>query len=549
MPVCNKTTVIDMPSHQPDDLLLLIRCPSCGQRFKVGEDLREKTVECGGCEHRFRINDEVIVRGKKFYPGERNNSGLNRFQRVPLSIAPAAMGQQPTMRYGETPDPALLEPASPLRILAGMVGVAGIILMALLLMFGASRGGVLDGMALENRLVMGGFASIMGIALLIYANPKARLKAVSVGLLLSAGLLTVPFVFTVGSKTVGDREDTLAGLTVPKPPVDEAPKSDPAATLKARVGTDPLVKEIKRLEAEGSKKHAMGLWLRGLSEMNRFLVRDYVFRVTGADPSSHFYPRDGGDFLMVVIGPKQSLEEMADVTSALGHTEKIYPELSVIEVRVNNENFTEGPLEKLSKKDDPAFYDLNKRELECIDLERVKRAVQRLAEAEPKIYRSDISRKLISLLKEEGIDFKGNICRALASWSETPGPAGDVAVQEVQQLMEKKAVVPPEMIALIVKEKNTAVIPYLDQLWFKDATTWESLYGELGRAIEATVIQRFPNTEGPVRYSAVRLLGKVGGSDSLAVLGTVSAGANPELKVLLEQAQKSIHERLARQDP
>jgi len=534
-----------MPSHPPDDVLLLIRCPSCGQRFKVGEELRDKTVECGGCEHRFRISGEVILRGPRIYPGERHDPALNRFQRVPLAIAAAAMGQKPSVRYGEAPDPVLLEPTSPLRILAGLVGVAGMLLMALLLMFGASSGGALDGMALENRLVMGGFAALVGTALLIYANPRARIKALSAGLLLTAGVITIPFVFTVGSKTV-EREDSLARLTAMKPPVAEIPKSDPNAVLRARVGTDPLVKEIKRLETEGSDKHAVGLWLRGLSEMNRFLVRDYIFRVTGADPTSHFYPRDGGDFLMVVVGPKQSLEEMADVTAALGHTEKIYPELSVIEVRVNNENFTEGPIEKLTKKEDPAFYDLNKRELECIDIERVKRAVQRLAEAEPKIYRNDITRKLTSLLKEDGIDFKGNICRALSSWSEFPGPAGNAALEAVQQLMEKQAVVPREMVALIVKERNIAVIPYLDQLWFNDATAWETLYGDLGQPIEATVIQRFPKTEGPVRYSAVRLLGKVGGRDSLAVLENVTTGLNPELKVLLEQAQKAVHERLAR---
>ena len=101
-----------MPSSSPDDSLLLIRCPSCGQRFKVGEDLRERTVECGGCEHRFRINDEVIVRGRKFYPSERKNPGLNRFHRIPLPGGESMIGVQP-VRYGNMPDPAVLEPASP----------------------------------------------------------------------------------------------------------------------------------------------------------------------------------------------------------------------------------------------------------------------------------------------------------------------------------------------------------------------------------------------------------------------------------------------------
>ena len=533
-----------MPPDSPDDLLLLIRCPSCGQRFKVGEDLRDKMVECGGCDFRFRINDEVIVRGRRFYPGERSAPALSRFQRVPLAFTPLAKEYE-AMRYAKAPDSSILEPTSPLHILAGIIGTSGMLMMALLLIFGANLGGSLDGMTIENRLVMAGFASFMGIVFLIYANPKARLKALGIALLMSCGLMGIPFVFTAGSK-IQDARIEPASTPVPPLATQESIKDDANTVLRNRIGTDPLDKEIKRLESEGSQKRVIGLWLRGLSDMNRFLVRDYIFRVTGADPSSHFYPRNGGDFLMVVSGPKQNLEEMTAVITPLGIPEKIYPELSVIEIRVNNENFTEGPLKKLTEKDDPAFYELNKRELESIDLERVRRAVQRLAEAPPKIYRVDISRKLISLLQEDGIDFKGNICHALSTWSDETGPASDAALLAVKRLVDKDTVVPQDMIALIVKERNLAVIPILDQLWSKDATTWESLFGDLGPSIEATVIQRFPTTEGPVRYSAVRLLGRVGGAASVPVLSGASLGANPELKVLLEQAQKAIHERVAR---
>lgn len=541
---CRETPFTYMSPDSSDDLLLLIRCPSCGQRFKVEEDLRDKMVECGGCDVRFRINDDVIVRGRRFYPGERSTPALSRFQRVPLAFTPLAKEYQ-AMRYAKAPDASILEPASPLQILAGIIGISGMIMIALLLIFGANLGGSLDGMSMENRLVMAGFASFMGIVFLIYANPKARLKALGIGLLLSSGLLVIPFVFTAGS-TIQEARVEPTSTPVPPLPTLESMKEDANTVLRNRIGTDPLDKEIKRLEAEGSPKHAIGLWLRGLSDMNRFLVRDYIFRVTGADPSSHFYPRDGGDFLMVVTGPKQKLDELTDVISPLGILEKIYPELSVIEIRVNNENFTEGSIKKLTEKDDPAYYELNKRELESVDLERVRRAVQRLAESPPKVYRVDITRKLISLLKEDGIDFKGNICHALSIWSDQPGPAGEAALLAVKKLMDKEALVPQEMIALIVKEKNLEVIPVLDQLWSKDPTTWESLFADLGPAIEASVIDRFPKTDGPARYSAVRLLGRVGGAASVPVLSGASLGANPELKVLLEQAQKAIHERLTR---
>ena len=534
-----------MSIPNPDDLLLLIRCPSCGQRFKVGDDLRERTVECGGCEHRFRINDDVIVRGRKFYPGERDGHALNRFQRVPLPSGEPLAGMQP-IRYSSMPEPAVLEPASPQRTIAGGIGVAGMIVMALLLMFGASRGGMLDGMVLTDRLLMAGFASLLGVVMLIYGNPKARLKALGVGLVLSSCVLAVPFFFKVGSvpleqRTVRSPRSPAASTEV-KPL--ESKEDSTILALRNKISTGPLVAEIDKLAKAGGGKRAMGLWLRDLSESNKNLVKEYILRATGADPTSHPYPRDGGDYLLVVTGVTHSIQELAQLASVLGKTEKIYPEISVIEVRVNNDIFVEGSIEKLSKKDDPAFYDLNKRELESIDLQRVKRAVQRLAEAEPTLYRTDITRKLIALLGEDEVDFKGNICTALAVWSEQPGAASEAALVLVNKLLAKNSQIPPAVVALIVREKNAAVIPILNELWFKSPMAWESLYGDLGQPIEATVIQRFAETKGTIRYSAVRLLGRVGGADSLPVLAATATDADAELKVLVEQAQKSIRSRL-----
>ena len=113
----------------------------------------------------------------------------------------------------------------------------------------------------------------------------------------------------------------------------------------------------------------------------------------------------------------------------------------------------------------------------------------------------------------------------------------------LKKLVAKTSQIPPAVVALIVKEKNTAVIPILDELWFKSPMTWEALYGDLGQAIEATVIRRFSETKGISRHSAVRILGRVGGADSLPVLAATAIDADPELKVLVEQAQKSIRTR------
>ncbi|MEY3894516.1 MAG: hypothetical protein RLZZ214_35, partial [Verrucomicrobiota bacterium] len=406
-----------------------------------------------------------------------------------------------------------------------------------------------DGMTLMNRLVMAGFVGLLGLVMLVYANPRARLKALAVGLVLGGALLTVPYFFQAGSVPLPNRvETTPRDIMAPENGENrqEVVEDSSVSALRTRIGTGPLAAEIQKLAKDGSSKQALGIWLRSLSDSHRFLVRDYLLRLTGADASSHFYPRSGGDYLLVLSGVGCSLQELAEMTKALGTVENLYPEVSVVEVRVRNDIFIEGSIEKLSRKDDPAFYDLNKRELESIDLERVKRAVQRLAEAEPKIYRSDISRKLIALLGDDAVDFKGNICGALAVWSEEPGAASEAALKVLKKLAAEGKPVQPEIVALMVKEKNTAVIPILDELWFKNPIQWESLYGDLGAAVEPVVIRRFSEAKGTIRYSAVRILGRVGGPDSLPILAEAVAEADSELKVLLDQAQKSIRARLDR---
>lgn len=534
-----------MSNFNPDSSLLLIRCPSCGQRFKVGEDFRGRSVECGGCEHRFRIQDEVIVRGRKFYPGERSNPALNRFQRVPLPGGEALIGVQP-VRYSNMPDPAVLEPASPQRIMAGGIGVAGMVVMALLLMFGTGHGGILDGMMLPNRLLMAGFAGVLGIILLVYANPRARAKALVVGLILSAGVVAVPFFFTAGSAPLPHTANGAGNGSQPGERDRDAAKARALEALRGQISTGPLEAEIERLAKSGSHKRAVGVWLRNLTESHKNMVRDHMLRVTGADPGSHSYPRDGGNYLLVLTGVSQSLEEVAELAAALGEVKNLHPEISVVEVEVNNAIFVEEPLDKLVNKEDPGFYDLNKRELESVDLARVRRAVQRLAGAEPKIYRTDITRKLIALLGEDSVEFKGDICKALAVWSERPDVAAEAAMAALKKLMEKHAAVPQELVSLIVQTKNPAVVPILDELWLASPSTWEHLYAAMGPLAEAAVIKGFPKLEGTIRYSAVRILGRVGGADSLPVLAAAGVDANPEMKVLIEQARKSISDRTER---
>ena len=38
-----------------------IQCPACQRQFQVSEELKGRTVECGGCEKRFVVDEDAIL--------------------------------------------------------------------------------------------------------------------------------------------------------------------------------------------------------------------------------------------------------------------------------------------------------------------------------------------------------------------------------------------------------------------------------------------------------------------------------------------------------
>ncbi len=524
----------------PDTKQLNIRCPSCRQRFEVDENLMDRMVECGGCDTRFRINDDVIVRTKKFYPGEGKDPKLNRFQRVPLSGAETPDGFQ-TAHYAEFKHPEQLGPASPQRVIAGVLGVALMIFTAFLFLFSTRPGGILGGTTLENRLVIAGFVCVVGLAMLIYANPRARLKAGFFGLLLAAGVISIPFFHKAGPRLAD------GGATSPskdlESPIPATEIIDPTLALRERFATKPLENEQQRMETLGAAKNAYGVYLTGLVQRNIYTARDFLIRDTGAGPSSHPYPRDDGNYLMVLTEVSMSFEEVATAAGKLGQNQEVFPELGLVVVRVNNDQFLATASDKLNDESDPAFYDLNRSELESIDLDRVKRAVDRLADAEPSIYRTDISRRFVELMSKRGVTFHEALARALLTWAEGPGPAGEATHAVVRRYIAEGLPVPESLVVLIVKEQTTGAIPEIKTLWIQSPSLWEKHFKAFGPAIEPYVIEQVVAAEAPLRRSALELLGEIGTKKSLPLIRKATSDPDPEVRTLATRAISSIESR------
>jgi len=313
------------------------------------------------------------------------------------------------------------------------------------------------------------------------------------------------------------------------------------------IGLAPLEKEKARLAGLGKASSVIGLWLRNLPASNSYLIKEYVIRVTGADKmNSALFPRDSGDFLMVLSDVKVSLSEAARLVAPFGQVEAVHQEIGVVQIHVDNEKFVAGAEDKLINSKDPAFYELNKRELESIDLLRIERAVQRLGAAEPKVYRPDVTRRLISLLNQDGVTFYPELCRALMVWSEVPEEVGPEALKTLERLDSEAKVIPLELVQLLAKNKVTQAIPIIHRLWLHDATHWESTYAEMGPSIEPALLAEYPDTEGFIRYSATRLLGQVGTPAAIPQLDAAKKGANRELQILIDNSIQRIKERAAR---
>lgn len=521
-----------MDDPHGDTEKLSIRCPGCGQRFKVGMELRDRMVECGTCEHRFRVNDEVVVRTKKFYPGERRPTSLDTFSRVPKTVASAKANFQ-TVQYSNEPALPPVEAGSPLRLVLGFSAVAIALLIALLLIFGGSAGGVLYGTSQSKRLMLAGFSAVVTGALMIAANPRARRRAVVGALATAAGLLSLPFFFTDGTATAGP---VVTGDEPLKPRVREvSPAETELEELKRQLTYDPMERALE------SDPHAVGLWLKGLRDYHRLQVRDYIIRNSGADPSSHLYPRSG-DYLMVVTGVNEDLSELGRLCERFGEVKRTIDPLRVIEVVVNNASFQEGPLEKLTDPANPAFYELNRRELESIDLERARLAVTRLAPAEPKLYRKDIARRMGELLREADEPLQEEIGKALPKWSE-PGDGSEDFARPVVEKASEHGDAPESLVAFLVLRQDKATIPHLDRLWAFEPNKWEEFYGRFGTAIEEPLLVRFKETTITQRMSAVRLLGKTGTARAVPVLEAALPDANPELRLLIERSLEAIRGR------
>lgn len=530
-----------MDNWNLDDGLLSIRCPECNQRFKLDTKLLGKMVECGSCDHRFRVDGDILAREKKIYPGEHKDPTLEQFSRVPLraDVMPDFEKAPP---IDENARSTFIPVSSPMRIVLGLSAGISAALVAVILIFGGAPNGILDGATTENRLIFAGFMSVILSAMLIAATPVKKYRAVLGGILITGMLMTLPFYFKEGVPK-GRPGDATINADISSLRSDE---DDRFKDIKEEMGYGRLAQALEKYRdiGEADGKTVVGIWLRNMHQYNKKQIFDYMVRTSGASDPSWIYGRSSRDYLMILYDVSPDLNQIADMCKRFGIVENIYTELNVVEVEVDNEEqLNQEDVEKLRDPNHPEFYQLNKRELGSVDLDRAKDAVVRLADVEPKEYRGIIVQQLRQLLNEGDLNLKRDVVRTLSVWAEDGDGSIDAVRAAAEEIHTKGEVIPRSVIDFLVENEDLESIPLINELWLRDAKEWEAPYGDLGSAIEETVIDSYAGASTAIKISAARLLGRVGTSRSIEFLNSERPNASAELAITIEQALEAIRQR------
>lgn len=483
-----------------------IRCPKCTQRFRVGPELKGRMVECGACEFRFRVDDDSQIKSRKFYPGEKHRPGLSHYSRQPHSEFSANLPVE-VAHYADVPDIERFEPTPISKVIVGLVGAITMAITLLILVTGASQEGILSGVTTDRRIVIAAFFAIVGIVMISYANPRARVKATLLAMMGGLGLILTPLWFTEGAKPLVGTNSVAIAVTAPVVTVDGRRK---IADLKAEVLYSPMEKAL--IEADG-QGHVIGIWMKGIRDSNAALVNAYLLRVSGASDQSHLYPRMNQNYLLVLNRSHKSLEEMAKECERVGEVDAVVPELHLIQVTVDNDQFNELPIAKLSDPEDGAFYQLNYRELLCIDIRRINEALVRLSTAKPVQSRDDIIKRMIELCEISDQEMLANLSRALTVWSDGNDGSPQAVMAAAKAIDAEHDGIPMEAVVFLTKWRHPGVYPILDKMWLREPASWEEVYMKSGSPAGEFIVAHLKEGSNRHRMSAARIAGRVGGEN------------------------------------
>ena len=520
---------------------LRIQCPSCQRQFTVDKELKGRTVECGSCAKQFVVDEDAIVPERdRYFPGDIKRPGLKHYgvARDPADTAPEVDFARAA--YSDTATAADVIPPTPGRLVAGVAGVLLLVTYLVVLVFGSNGEGVFSDVDQGKRILLSGFVALMGLALVCYGGIRRRKQSLMSGIALAVATVVFTVILPPGGAPRAPEEGGANRLTSPEAPI-EAPDRMSAEEARKAMSYDPIQRAIDAFGQES----VWALWSPRMGQHFRYQIQRFLQRKTGSATRPAFYPRGGGG-LLVIEGISLKMPELVSLVERFADVEEVYEDLRVLRIEVKGENLVEPSSElesKLNNRESESFIVLNRKELEHIDIDRVKDAAQRLSTVEPTRFRSEIGGRLLELLEEDtDREFRSTICKAIMVWSSPGDGAEDVVTGLARELLARNEEIPKGMIEFLVGRQAPGVVPLLKVLWEKSPLDWETEVMAMGSAMETVILPSINSSDPALQRSAFLVLRRVGTEISLPVLRKAleTVGKNPDIGLLVERAIEAI---------
>lgn len=512
----------------------------------MSEELNGRTVECGSCENRFQVTQEVLApQRERFYPDEvRKEVDLSRFGRVPAKEAPVEFR---TMEYDKMAKQNFVGPIPPVLLFATIGGFLILIGAALIFFFGSMPSSqILQDVERPQRYVLAGFFGFVGFILLTWGMIKSRFLGAILGLLGAGGLLALAHYLPVhrtatllnGVATTTEDEDSRE--IAPDSPFFPGISAEEQLTPQEVMKKTRWEASVLPLVSNGDETQVAAIWVRSMAEFHKSQIRSYLSQELDLPIRPDFRElKDGGIFVM--SGIPLDLDRIEFVVERFGEVEQVIPELRLIQMQVNTAVLGEVSNEltaKLNNSEDGAFYSLNYSELIALDRGRVKDAIRRLAMAEPIRMRKDITVRLVGLLSEEhDAETYGNIAAALQKWSEEGDGADRILADIASKKRGRGVKVPDEVLRFFAERKTPSAAQLMTELWSDDPTSRQRFLEIYGSQAAPLVAPYLRSSKPGLPRSSVRLLGKIGTKNELPTMReALAASQDEEFKALLKES-------------
>ena len=518
-----------------------IQCPACQRQFQVSEELKGRTVECGGCEKRFVVDEDAILpERERYFPGDIKKPGLAHYGNAPAGDS-APPVQFETAIYNENATAADVVPPSPGRTVAGVAGMMVLVLYLVLLVFGVQGDGSFSEMERGKRIVLSGFVVVVGLVLVLLGGVRRRKQAALGGM----GLAVAVLAFSVTLPEAGPPQ--TGSPVAPAGPAPVAPETAPARMSEEQAMTAMGYDPVERAIVSFGQEAVWALWAPEARHHFRYQIQRYLQRKTGVSRRPAVYARGAG-CLLVLENVDLKMPELMEFVERFAQVEEVYEDLRVLRIAVIGENLVEPSTELESRLGDEThgeFIELNRQELDHINIDRVKDAAQRLSMVEPSRFRPEIAGKLIDLLEEDtDTDFRATICQALTVWSLPGEGAEATAARIAQRLVAEKSEVPKSMIQLLIDRKAPELPTLLRFLWRDKPLEWESELIATGGQMESVVIDFIESENRILQRSAFTILRRIGTEASIPALREAldAAGEEKDLRRLIQRAIEAIED-------